>query len=702
MLHRLVNLFICLLVSSAELLAQNSLFTVPANNYQNTGNPLYWKNRKPHAAYWQQDVHYQIRAKVQTSQVDGKELADVEGSEILTYWNNSPDTLYEVFFHLYQNAFQPESYLHKLEQANKVKSSFGPYESKKHGTTVNSVAQGGSACQTQLDNTILKIKLNEPILPGSSAEFSISFRTYFDNGSMRRRMKIFEPAKGYLHIDGVHWYPRICVYDAKFRWETQQHLGKEFYGDYGTWDVELSFPNHYVVEATGNLLNSNEVYPGDLRQRLDIANFRNKPIGEAPSVVTAPDGTFKTWRYHAENVHDFAFTADPTYRIGETEWNGIKCVVVVQEPNAAGWQQTPKFLAEVVKVYSTDFGMFAYPKIVAADARDGMEYPMITLNGGNWPGHQYVIAHEVGHNWFFGMLGNNETYRAMLDEGFTQFLTAWSLKAISGRKEYPNSIDEGTVYMGYLSDAMNHNDAFLNTHSDDFSSALGHGGGYRHVYYKTATMLYNLQYVLGDELFLQAMKHYVNKWKICHPYPEDFRNAITEYAKTDLTWFFDQWMETTKVIDYGIEGKRKRKTSEPVSRYEITLKRKEEMQMPLDIQVTGNKGTQINYLIPNTWFVKNTKATVLPKWTGWGMLNKTYTFNADLPKGEKIRNIVIDPTQRLADIYRLDNFYRPNDKLSFDKGMAPVNDLKKLVPKWRSVSVMVMAPANTGITAISR
>ena len=126
----------------------------------------------------------------------------------------------------------------------------------------------------------------------------------------------------------------------------------------------------------------------------------------------------------ANNVHDFAFTTDPTYRISEVEWNGIKCIALAQEQNAHAWQPTAKFVANVVKTYSQDFGMYAYPKMVAADARDGMEYPMLTLDGGNWPGHQYVIAHEVGHNWFFGMVGNNETYRACLDEGFTQFLTA--------------------------------------------------------------------------------------------------------------------------------------------------------------------------------------------------------------------------------------------------------------------------------------
>ena len=141
-----------------------------------------------------------------------------------------------------------------------------------------------------------------------------------------RRMKLFN-AWGSKHYDGVHWYPRIAVYDRKFGWDTQQHLGMEFYGDFGTFDVDLDFPHHYVVDATGVLQNPQEVMPAELRARLDIANFKNKPWNETPSVITPPEpGKRKVWKFHSENTHDFAFTADPTYRIGEAEWNGVQCI----------------------------------------------------------------------------------------------------------------------------------------------------------------------------------------------------------------------------------------------------------------------------------------------------------------------------------------------------------------------------------------
>lgn len=262
------------------------------------------------------------------------------------------------------------------------------------------------------------------------------------------------------------------------------------------------------------------------------------------------------------------------------------------------------------------------------------------------------------------MVGSNETYRASLDEGFTQFLTAWSLVKIDGdtllktspRSKYVNkhlrkelAIDS-RVYYPYIADAARQDETTLNTHSDDFNGALAHGGGYRNVYFKTATMLYNLQYVLGDSVFLGGMQHYFNKWKMCHPYVEDFRDAFTEYTQSDLTWFFDQWFDTPKTIDYKVKSIKKGKEKDT---HVITLQRNGAMQMPIDLTVTDDNGTATKYYIPNTWYVKKTDATLLPKWYGWGKINPEYSFTITNPNG--IKSVQIDPTNRLADNYVLDN-----------------------------------------------
>lgn len=661
------------LAAQLLFLFQLSAQTVfPPNTYRTAENIYYWKNRPPFPGYWQQDVYYHI-----TASLDDKEDI-ITGNLELTYWNNSPDTLTYVYFHLYQNAFQPCSYLDRLTRENGVTPVYSKHECEGHGTVIDYIKSGNDSLKTSLDNTILKVFLASPLLPNNSTTFSIGFKTYYGSGTQRRRMKMFD-VMGNKHYDVVHWYPRISVYDRKFGWTVDQHLGKEFYGDYGTYDVEFTFPSQYVLDATGNLLNKDEVLPDSLRQKLDLKNFASRKPGTPPAVIIPADGKTKTWKFHAENVHDFALTADPTYRIGEVtidlpSGNKVSCIALAQEPDASGWQTAPDLVAKCIKVYSEDFGMYAYPKIIAADARDGMEYPMLTLDGGTEPGYRYVITHEVGHNWFFGMVGNNETYRAMMDEGFTQFLTAWSLTKIYGdystykssksyaaRYHEPRTHREERAYLPYLSDAIRNRDGFLNTHSDDFNGALGHEGGYRMVYYKTATMLYNLQYVLGDELFLAAMKNYVNQWRFCHPYPEDFRNSIIHFTHTDLNWFFDEWIETDKKIDYGVKSVRHGKEDDE---YEITFKRKGGMEMPIDFTVIDQKGDEHNYHIPNRDFIKKTDAQVLPKWFGWGKLDPEYTAKIKIPGG--IEDIFIDPSHRLADINMLNNAWKFPVHLGFD------------------------------------
>ncbi len=659
----------------------------PPNTYAQGDNPLYWKNRPPYPGYWQQDIYYKIDAKID------EEADIIDGELTLIYWNNSPDELDFVFFHLYNNAFQPGSYYDNLIRNNKITPRYGKYENQGLGTKIEQLWVNGKEVEMELDNTILKVWLPQTLKKGDHIEFYIKFKTYFDpGGNVRRRMKTFN-AYGYKHYDGVHWYPRMAVYDRKAGWNTNQHLGHEFYGNFGTYDVKLTLASNFVVEATGTLQNRDKVLPNELRQKLDIKNFASKPWGEKPSVITPyVKGETKTWHFYAENVHDFAFTADPTYRIGEAEWNGIKAIAVVQEPHASRWQNAAEFAIKCVKVYSEDFGMYEYPKMVVADARDGMEYPMLTLNGGYDPNYRGLFAHEIAHNWFFGMVANNETYRPALDEGFTQFLEVWALEKIDGKYEvrlpYKSKYVEKfykqptarfkNAYWGYLEDAIRHRDESLNTHADMFNGAIRHDGGYRHVYYKTAVMLFNLQYVLGDSLFQKAMQHYFNQWKFAHPYDEDMRNSIIQFTKVDLNWFFDQWFNTTKRLDYAVKSVKKGKQKDE---YKITFERKERMQMPIDFRVTAKDGKTYDFYIPNTWFEKKTNATVLPRWIGWDNLQPLYEATVIIPGG--IKNVEIDPSGRLADINKLDNSLKCNIEIDFDHNIVSLPNWDKYQLKIR-------------------
>lgn len=659
-----------------------------SQDFQSPMNPYYWKNKKPAPNYWQQDIDYKIKAYL-----DEKNEV-ISGIESIKYTNNSPDTLYHLFFNLYQNAFIENSYLTNLQEANGSKIQYGKWEKANLGNEIKSLKINGNELKREIDGSIMKVWLAQPMLPNTEIVIELQFNTYYSKGgATRRRMKSFVQ-KGQRHFNGAHWYPRLAVYDRKFKWCTDQHLNREFYGDFGNYEVELNFPANFVVEATGEIQNENDVMPKELRNKLDLSNYwKNKWDSDITFEQKIQKGARKTWKYKARNVHDFAWIAGPLYRIHESIINNVKVVAMVLEHHASGWKNATEFTHKVIHTYSRDFGKYAYPKMIVADCEDGMEYPMLTMDGGSDPGYRKLLAHEVGHNWFYGMVNNNETYRAMLDEGFTQFLTVWAMERIDGKyvvqskptNKYLNKhfeeveAREANVYLGYMRDAVHNEDPTLNTHSDGFNGALGQGGGYGHVYSKTATMLFNLQYVLGDSLFSGAMKHYFNQWSFCHPYIEDFRQSIIDYTKRDLNWFFDQWIETSKHIDYKFVGLDKLDSG---NLYELKLKRKGEMQMPIDLTITGKSGKKYNFYIPNTWFEKETGATRLPRWIGWDSKLKTdYSAKIELP--ETVQKVEIDTTRRLADIRPLNNNSYFPIKFKFDHKLYDNLDRNYYHAFWR-------------------
>lgn len=670
-----MKLTISFLIFSSALCAQT---------FQSGSNPHFWKNKLgSKSEYWQQDVDYNIQAKL-----DEKDEI-ISGKVEIIYTNNSPHTLNELFFNLYQNAFIKESYLSNLQEANGNKVRFGKWEEAGKGNEILSLKVDGEIVKTEIDGSIMKAWLKKPMHPNTNIKIEIGFKTYYSKGGdTRRRMKSYT-YQGIKHFNGAHWYPRLAVYDRKFGWCTDQHLNREFYGDFGNYRVHLDFPANYVVEATGVLQNRLEVLPDTLRKKLDISNYWNHPMDTIVTYnIPMKKGERKVWKYFAENVHDFAWVAGPHYRLDEKKYKGFSTVALVLEPHCSGWKNACDFSAQVINVYSKDFGQYAYPKMVVADCQDGMEYPMLTMDGGSDPGYRGLLAHEIGHNWFYGMVNNNETYRALLDEGFTQFLTVWALEAIDGKNMFttgkqpkhfmPTAVRNARCYDSYMLDAMSRDRTEINVHSDGFNGALGQGGGYRNVYNKTATMLYNMQYVLGDSLFQRAMKNYFNQWSFRHPYVEDFRNSIIEYTKVDLNWFFDQWIETSKVLDYKIFPLKKLDSG----KYQLKLKRLEDMQSPLDITIYGKSGKQYNFYVPNTWFEKETEATKLPRWIGWdNKLKTTYTAQISLP--EEPNYAKIDTSRRLADVNEMNNTTENSWNFYFDRNQSLPRDREFYTILWR-------------------
>jgi len=192
--------------------------------YRSVQNPHYWKNRKPYSDYWQQDIHYNIKAELD----DATDI--ISGDIELIYWNNSPFRLYHVFFNLYNNAQCKDSYLADLYKNNGYKLNFSKYREKGLGTEVVEIKSEEKDLNYEIDNTVMKVFLTKPLEPGENITFKIKFRTYFDKEVIRNRMKMFN-SFGKKHFDIVHWYPRISVFDRKFGWVTDQHMDHEFYGD---------------------------------------------------------------------------------------------------------------------------------------------------------------------------------------------------------------------------------------------------------------------------------------------------------------------------------------------------------------------------------------------------------------------------------------------------------------------------------------
>lgn len=677
----LIFRLVCIFFTPALLFAQNEYV-----EYRSASNPYYWKNRKPHESYWQQDVHYTIEAVLNDS------LNTLTGKADVLYFNNSPHELHYLYFHLYNNAQTAHSYLADLYKNNNYTLQFGTYRNHNLGICVDTIKQSDSILKTELDNTILKVYLKTPLKSGSSVQLHLNFTTFFDQEAIRNRMKVFN--NGFTkHFDIVHWYPRLSVYDAHGLWNTDQHMDHEFYGDFGSFHVRLFLPNHYICEGTGTLLNAQHALPDSLRKRIDITNFKNTPFNSMPSVPIVPNGRLKLWEFSVQNVHDVAYTADPTYRIGEVQYNQTRCIAMVQEMHAAGWQHTASFMAQVLEAHERQLGPYPYSKIIVADAQDGMEYPMLSLCSGVDPDNRALIIHELTHNWFQGMIGNNETYRAWMDEGLTQFFTSETLEELEGRYVYPTlktsdwkqdvtplqRVMDHELYVPFYNfNLKQEGHMMLNTHSDEFNGTIRHNGGYAQTYYKTGVMLKNLEYVLSKPIFRQAIRDYVKQWRFCHPYPDDFTRAMQYSSGQHLNWFFDAWLNSEKTIDYKVKSVN---TIQGDS-VKITLQRKGRMHMPLDIAIIDKHDSVRFYYIPNTWNVKPTEAIILNRWLGWdNNIKPMYSFNLYAPQG--IKNIIIDPSYRMADLYMPDNQWKHRVLWQFDARIKQPENWRHRVIKTR-------------------
>lgn len=512
--------------------------------------------------YFQQQTDYKINVT----------LDDVNhflrGYEEITYQNNSNTTLSEIWIHLWPNAYKNNSTAFAKQEARNDNTRFQFASADKRGfiDSLDFKVDGLPVALVYHPEHIdvAKIVLNTPLQPGSSVKITTPFRVKIPSSEFSRLGHIGQ------QYQICQWYPKPAVFD-KNGWHAMPYLNQgEFYSEFGSYEVHITTDENYVIAATGELQKNPEE---EARISAIIKSTDEKLKNGFPTETTpAPSGKRKTVVYKQNNVHDFAWFADKTYNIIISEavlpsGKTVDLYAYFNDANAKIWKKSGEFLRDAVEFYSRNVGEYPYNVCKAVDgalsAGGGMEYPTITIVNSTLNAEMLdqVITHEVGHNWFYGILASNERSYPWMDEGTNSYYEKRYLL-----EKYPSGAylgipggSIGRIVTGGLSiRELHHRMATFqhrrndhqaaNLHADDFVS-MNYG---LIVYEYTAQLFYYLEEYLGREKFDAMMKAWYNEWKFKHPGPEDFKAHAEMFTGENLSWWFDDLLGSNKVLDYKI------------------------------------------------------------------------------------------------------------------------------------------------------
>ncbi len=522
--------------------------------------------------YFQQYAHYTLRVRLDTKQ------HTLEGTETILYRNNSPDTLDVFYLHLYPNAFTSKNTPLLKDYRRRFNYSFIDLPKKYRSNIVlSNVSIDGTSVTPEIEHTIAKIDLPAPLAPGDSMVVSLEF----DEKVRRHLGRAGYRGKQY---DLAQWYPKVAVYDENGFHADQLRTG-EFYGEFGTFDVYLEVPEHYVVAATGVPKQGD---PGWSLNPVDARRAARRPKGEIP---------YKTVHFHAENVHDFAWNASPNFAVQDTTWNNVQIKSFFNLGNKKWRDSTLTHGLRAVEWLSGRVGPYPYPQvsIVQALLNGGMEYPMLVMDG---QVSEALVFHEIGHIYFYGALANNERTEAWLDEGFTTFQTDWYMidrYGPYGKKSAWNWYERMTPQYTLLGGRRA---ALFRLERRGYGERVStRAENYKHsyrqnVYYKAALLLFALKYTVGEEDFERILKRYFTTWKFRHVNGQRFKDVCEEVTGRDLTWFFGQWSHTRKICDYRLgEVKSTRRPAGDGYDVSVRVDRLGEIIMPVEVEFTFKDGT---------------------------------------------------------------------------------------------------------------
>lgn len=584
--------------------------------------------------YWQQEVKYEMDIEMD---VDKHQF---QGIQKLVYTNNSPDTLYKVFYHLYFNAFQPGSMMdnrakeivdpdkrigRRIEELNKDEIGYHK---------IKYLKQGNGELQFDIQETILQAQLLEPLAPGASTTFTMKFESQVPL-QIRRSGRDNKEGVDYTM---TQWYPKLAEYDRD-GWHPDPYVAREYYGVFGSFDVNISIDYRYKIGGTGVLKNSEFIWDEGTEEN----GIKSYTLGSNKKKL-------RDWSFHAENVHDFAWAADIDFiRKSTLGPNNIELNFYYLPGDwQENWELLPSYTVGFFKEMNSKFGEYAYPQFSVIQGGDGgMEYPMCTMlkGTGKLDGLVGVMVHESAHNWYYGMLASNEFQYPWMDEGFTSYAEEEVLNVLM---EHNHANPHKRAYSNHRYYMSLPDKEPLSTPGDYYSNNRHYGIS---SYSRGQVFVAQLRYIVGDEAFSRIMLRYFKEWKFKHPRPGDFIKIAEEESRIELDWYLNFWMNTSKAIDYSIANVESKKDA-----IIIVLQREGEMPMPIDVKVELKNGFVRTYHIPLLSMFGHKEGMDLIFTKPWPWTNKNYELYLDLDYDD-IAKITIDPGSWVADVKKANNVW---------------------------------------------
>ena len=583
--------------------------------------------------YWQQKANYTMDVNMDVN------TFQYQGTQQISYTNNSPDALNQVFYHLYFNAFQPgsemDARLSSIEDPDgrmmeDKKSRISPLSPDEIGfLDVKNLLQNGKPLNFTVDGTVLQAILAEPIAPGETVVFSLEF-----NGQVPLQIR----RSGRNSSEGValsmsQWYPKMAEYDFE-GWHADPYIAREFHGVWGDYDVTITLDKNYTIGGTGYLQNPQEIGHGYETPGTKVKKQKGKTL---------------SWHFKAPMVHDFMWAADAEYThdVLEMENGPTLHFLYKNKPELVeNWKALQPKTAQAMAFFSKNVGPYPYEQYSVIQGGDGgMEYAMSTLITGERKLNSLigVMAHEMAHSWFQHVLASNEAKHSWMDEGFTSFISSLCMQELS---EKPSENPFTGSYRGYQYLVKSGKEQPQTTHSDRYAYNSAYSIA---AYSKGSVFLSQLGYIIGQDKLMETLKKYYTDFKFKHPTPNDIKRTAEKVSGLQLDWYLMDWTQTTNTIDYAIQ----KVSAADLENTTVVLERKGLMPMPLDILVIYQDGSQETFYIPLRMMrggkenpYPEIQRTVLPNWA-WAY--PTYEFNISKPY-QSIKAIQIDPSGLMADV----------------------------------------------------